>query len=441
MGTNSSNIPARSPGYAPKALYSLGPSLALAPLGRSACKNRFVRFFSLALAGLLAFSPASAQQIPGTGQGNSYADQMIIDRGANTQTGNQQGNFDNGVDGGNKSKALAGDLFAIAVGLIAAGVAANAASPPCHCAGIPLIAAGIFFNQGGQGASGAGDQMYNMAGISDAYRGQLNGANDLLAQNSKLNQAQSATGPDKNGAITLGNEGGFRADNSTDVDRMRNGFQVDEASLRAGKLGEAFDSIEKNLGIDRKEFAQAMLNGEDVSGFLARKNALFGKSAEEFQAELAAQKLDPSELKEKLENGEYDDYKNAVAYSKDGDVIDNKGPGDPKQTGGASLAGKDGKTYDQLMAELFGKKGEATLKELLEEGKIVSDALKKDGELRALASNSKYQLSRDYVMDGLYSEKTLFERVNRVYKQKSGTMLPEDFYIRLQAERDMQRFR
>jgi hypothetical protein len=386
------------------------------------------------------------------GFGKKYSDQMILDRSATTQTGNQIGNSANGADGGEKAKGLASQLFGIGAGLIASGIALNASSKPCYCAGMPLIAAGIFFNKGGQGSNNAGNAMIDMSGISNIKRDDLADINNinLVKTNLPINQNKTNPGDTQNNKSLIdtnnaasrnANAPGLRVDGRFDAENA-NRITIDETALSKGKAGEAFAAIEAAYGIDRKELAQALVEGQDVIDFLAKKGALNGKSAEEYRDMLAAESVDASKLREQFENGEMDEYKDLVNFEGEGGngLADaNKGKADGIKAGSASL--KREKTYAELMAEIFGKNSTIAGVKLEGAAELSPSAAEKDPQLRALASNSSYRLSRDYLAGGDFREKNLFERVNRIYRTNSSRLVPEDYFIRLQSERDRQKIR
>lgn len=382
------------------------------------------------------------------GYGSNYSKKMETSKGATTQSGNQVANSASENSGGGSAKSLASQLFSIGTGLIAAGVATNAA---CRCgAGFPMIALGAFtFIPGGQGASSSGDRMFDTAALSNQKLGDLSNLGNYTKKTGTTDDFKIAiTGPngsgkngkggnsDGNGDIGNGNgangsQGGdsFRVDSNSTA----SSFKFDPQANGQGKTVESLNKLQSEFGIDPNDFTNAMLNGKDLGEYLQNHGALGGKSLEEFRSALNEQKINPEDVKEKFDSGEYDEYKgaitdnSAVAYTEGGGKSGASGAAPPKEN----------QSIDQVLKDIFGEKsgGATSVKDLAERAKqkVLTNAASKDAQIRALASNGDYHLSRDYALDALYTEKTLFERVNRIYRQETTNLLPEDFYIRMQS--------
>lgn len=355
--------------------------------------------------------------------GQAHADTLTLDRTADTQREQQSVNALNNTSAGGSAGNLASQLMTTSVGLIAAGIAANAASKPCYCAGMPMIAMGIFFGKGSQGASNASNAMFDTSGYSTNLGtglDNLGGADRNPAQNAALtNSRENALGIfAKNGVSTgdASSSSSFRADGRSEI-------QIDESAL-SQKAGDDLAQIEKSLGLPRGDLVKAITSGSDLAQFLADRNALFGKTADEFRAELAQAKIDEAELVESFTDGELAEYGGPEAGEAAGLGAEFAG-----RAGASSKGAGQNISVADAMAAIFGKKTGA--------GNPLLDAEKeklKNGtsDLRALASRSDINLTADYGRGAIFSEASLFERVRQRYKAETPNLLTTDFLMRMQ---------
>lgn len=384
------------------------------------------------------------------GYGEAFKSQVQTSYSGQNQKEYQGDNLTNGSSGGSAASGLSGQLMATSIGLIAGGVALNASST-CHCAGLPMIASGVYFGLGSQGASNASNSMGGMADLSGFNRGNLdtidtnalvNNRNQVITTGGVIDSNLKSDSTIKGGgAQSSGGSSTFKATARTEI-------TIDSAALRSGKIGEAFDKIEKAYGIDREDMANAIARGEDIAKYLESKGALHGKSATEFRADLSKEQPDKDALRSSFEKGEYDEYKelakndnsgSSTEFGPGGGTLDNAAASkDGKRAAAGQQPTEQQKSAQEVLAEIFGKKGEGNAK--------ATDALgdkqlrnPNDPELRALASRTDIVLSDDYVTGGTYSESSLFQRVRARYRLATPAMLSTEYFMEARFGKKPQR--
>lgn len=391
---------------------------------------------------------SQGQDDPGS-YGTQYSDLLVEERDGVNQLDQQKDGESNKNAGAGAANNLGMMLTGIGTGMIATGVALNASSH-CGCAGMPLIASGVFFLAGAAGSFGAGGAMSADAATNFDYGKHLD---DLSNFDGSLGNPTNPgfnvdDGGNSGGVPNFNGNPSSPGNSATPTASTSTGFRVDESSLSNGRLGQSLDELEA-LGLsDREAFVNAIANGEDLGGLLQQNGLIKDKGA--FDEMLKAQKVDQAALIADFKSGKYDEFGNLIEgadekasgadYAGGGKGLE-QGEGEASQEGEVK-PGEGPVTFDDIVAQMMkkGGKGPQSLKDILGiTGKgSKKKGLAKDGGpegldgLRGLASDTeaKYAFVDHTDLDSEYEEKTLFKRVHLIYRVRTGDMLPTEWYIR-----------